>query len=262
MASTLAKQKRVLRKAMRATLANLTSEEIQAQSRQITRTLLALPEFQQSKSVSCYLNMPTGEVDTSAVVAAIFDAGKTLYVPKMLDKERGIMDFLQIFGEHDLRTLPAGQWGIREPDEVRAGARRPSALSESAEPLELIVMPGMAFDRSLSRLGYGRGFYDRFLAAYAQAGAGSGRGGRQRPRLGGFSRMAYLQCAARTTLTMVSFSTPGSSRACFCSAADPLAFSSVALALREQILEAGLVPVGETDWKVDVIIGPDGIVQS
>ncbi|EIW55007.1 5-formyltetrahydrofolate cyclo-ligase [Trametes versicolor FP-101664 SS1] len=216
MASTLAKQKGVLRKAMRATLANLTSEEIQAQSRQITRTLLALPEFQQSRSVSCYLSMPTGEVDTSAVVAAIFDAGKTLYVPKMLDKERGIMDFLQIFGEHDLHTLPAGQWGIREPDEVRDSARRPSG---HAEPLELIVMPGMAFDRSLSRLGYGRGFYDRFLAAYAQAGAGSGRGGRQRPRL-------------------------------------------VALALREQILEAGLVPVGETDWKVDVIIGPDGIVQS
>lgn len=60
---------------------------------------------------------------------AIPDIGKTLYVPKMLDKERGIMDFLQIFGEHDLRTLPAGQWGIREPDEVRDGARRLSGQS-------------------------------------------------------------------------------------------------------------------------------------
>ncbi|OJT08848.1 hypothetical protein TRAPUB_275 [Trametes pubescens] len=188
----------------------------------------------------------------------------------MLDKERGIMDFLQIFGEHDLRTLPAGQWGIREPDEVRNGVRRPSALalsptgqSGSAEPLELIVMPGMAFDRSLSRLGYGRGFYDRFLAAYAQAGSG-GSSGRQRPRLGGFFRMAYLQCGSDDAnlrcVPLRSFSSPGSSRSC--SAADPLAFPSVALALREQILEAGLVPVGETDWKVDVIIGPDGIVQS
>ncbi|KAL7277212.1 hypothetical protein ACG7TL_009062 [Trametes sanguinea] len=100
---------------------------------------------------------------------------KTLYVPKMLDKERGIMDFLQIFGEDDLRSLPSGQWGIREPDLETKGKRRPTALDGNAEPLDLIVMP-------------------------------------------------------------------------------------VALALREQILEAGQVPVGETDWRVDVIIGPDEIV--
>ncbi|KAI9065240.1 5-formyltetrahydrofolate cyclo-ligase [Trametes sanguinea] len=212
--SALTKQKSALRKAMRATLANLSSDEIQAQSRQITRTLLALPEFQQSKNVSCFLSMPAGEVDTSGVVSAVFDAGKTLYVPKMLDKEHGVMDFLQIFGEDDLRSLPSGQWGIREPELETKGRRRPTALDGNAEPLDLIVMPGMAFDRSLSRLGYGRGFYDRFLSAYEAALQGRQK---SRPRL-------------------------------------------VALALREQILEAGQVPVGETDWKVDVIVGPDGIV--
>ncbi|KAI0642804.1 5-formyltetrahydrofolate cyclo-ligase [Trametes meyenii] len=213
MATTLAKQKGALRKAMRVTLANLTSDEIQAQSRQITRTLLALPEFQEGKRISCFLNMPAGEVDTSAVVSAIFDAGKTLYVPKMVDKEQGIMDFFQLFGEEDLRTLPSGPWGIREPDKEFKGRQRPSALDGSTEPLDLIVMPGMAFDRSRSRLGYGKGFYDRFLSRYYMA-----RQQARGPRL-------------------------------------------VALALREQILEAGQVPVGETDWKVDIIIGPDGIVS-
>ncbi|KAI0828686.1 5-formyltetrahydrofolate cyclo-ligase [Trametes gibbosa] len=216
MAAALAKQKSALRKAMRTTLANLTSDEIQAQSRQITHTLLALPEFQQSSAVSCFLSMPAGEVDTAALVAAIFDAGKRLYVPKMLDKDRGIMDFFHISGADDLRTLPRGQWGIREPDLLLNGLPRQSALGADAEPLDLIVMPGMAFDRSLSRLGYGRGFYDRFLAS--QCGYAPGATPRPRPRL-------------------------------------------VALALREQILEAGMVPVGETDWKVDVIIGPDGIVE-
>ncbi|KAI8972845.1 5-formyltetrahydrofolate cyclo-ligase [Trametes punicea] len=215
MASALTKQKGALRKAMRATLANISTDEIQAQSRQITRTLLALPEFQQSTSVSCFLSMPSGEVDTSGVVSAIFAAGKKLYVPKMVDKDHGIMDVLQIFGEDDLRTLPSGQWGIREPDLEFKGKRRPSVLSGNAEPLDLILMPGMAFDRSLSRLGYGKGFYDRFLSSYNAALQGRQQA---RPRL-------------------------------------------VALALREQILEAGQVPVGETDWKVDVIIGPDGIVS-
>ena len=47
-----------------------------ALARQITNTLLALPEFQQSTNVSCFLSMPTGEVDTSAVVTAVLDAGK------------------------------------------------------------------------------------------------------------------------------------------------------------------------------------------
>lgn len=46
-----------------------------ALARQITNTLLALPEFQNSASVSCFLSMPTGEVDTSAVVAAVLGSG-------------------------------------------------------------------------------------------------------------------------------------------------------------------------------------------
>ncbi|KAI0754364.1 5-formyltetrahydrofolate cyclo-ligase [Daedaleopsis nitida] len=217
MATLLKSQKTALRKSMRGILANLSPDEIQAQSRQITNTLLALPEFQQSKNVSCFLSMPAAEVDTSAVVAAILHAGKNLYVPKTTDKERGVMDFFQIFGEDDLRALPRGLWGIREPEREYMGQPRPTGDGGSPEPLDLIVMPGVAFDRSLSRLGYGKGYYDRFLATYTGTGNGESEQG-LRPRL-------------------------------------------VALALREQILEAGQVPVGETDWKVDVIVGPDGIVS-
>ncbi|KAI0690076.1 5-formyltetrahydrofolate cyclo-ligase [Cerioporus squamosus] len=213
MATTLRSQKVALRKTMRGLLANLSTDEIQAQSHQITRTLLALPEFQQSKNISCFLSMPTGEVDTSAVVSAILASEP--HVPKTTDKDRGIMDFFRIFGEDDLRALPRGLWGIREPDAAYMGRQRPTALSGSSEPLDLIVMPGVAFDRSLSRLGYGKGYYDRFLASYSAMVQGRQQ---LRPRL-------------------------------------------VAVALREQILEAGQVPVGETDWKVDVIVGPDGIVS-
>ncbi|KAH9941802.1 5-formyltetrahydrofolate cyclo-ligase [Epithele typhae] len=197
MASVLQKQKGALRKAMRVMLASLSPEEIQAQSAQITTTLLALPEFRASRAVSCFLSMPPPacEVDTSAVVAAVLRTDKRLYVPKMTDTARGRMDVFRIFDEPDLAALPRGQWGIREPEAEYLGQARPA---------------GIAFDRSLSRLGYGKGYYDRFLAAYAQGGAG-------RPKL-------------------------------------------VALALREQILVEGQVPAGELDWRVDMIVGPDGIV--
>lgn len=48
-------------------------------ARAITSTLLALPEFQRSKNVSCFLSMPSAEVDTSAVVAAILSTGACPY---------------------------------------------------------------------------------------------------------------------------------------------------------------------------------------
>ncbi|KAI1782974.1 5-formyltetrahydrofolate cyclo-ligase [Ganoderma leucocontextum] len=214
--TTLRQQKAALRKSMRGLLTTLPSDEIQAQSRAITSTLLTLPEFQRSKNVSCFLSMPSAEVDTSAVVSAILSTGKNLFVPKMTDKAQGIMDFFQIFDEEDLRALPRGLWGIREPDEAHNGRQRPTVSNGSTEPLDLIVMPGLAFDRSLSRLGHGKGYYDRFLASYA---ATLRTRQQLRPRL-------------------------------------------VALALREQLLEAGQVPVGETDWRMDVIVGPEGVVPA
>ena len=85
---------------------------------------------------------------------------------------------------------------------------------------------GLAFDRSLSRLGHGKGFYDRFIRKYVSSG-------RQRPILGACPRR---DCRL------------------------PLTMGSVGLALREQLLESGKVPTEETDWKMDLVVTPDGIV--
>lgn len=79
--------------------------------------------------------MPSGEVDTGLLISSIFQAskpnsvnlhpemsvptgfaGKTLYVPRVDPARTGHMDFLRLHGESDLSALPAGLWGIREPD--------------------------------------------------------------------------------------------------------------------------------------------------
>lgn len=103
--------------------------------------------FQKSNNVSCYLSMPSGELDTSSLVteiiqsglyslftatlALILGKGKTLFVPKIKSKTEGSMDFLKVHGELDLSTFPAGLWGIKEPDYTWQGAQRQSGLSNS-----------------------------------------------------------------------------------------------------------------------------------
>ncbi|KAG8700137.1 hypothetical protein FRC09_006149 [Ceratobasidium sp. 395] len=89
--------------------------------------------------------------------------GKTLYVPRMNGR---VINMLRLYDVHDLDGLEAGKWGIREPDPLREGIERPEALQEGN--LDLTVMPGIAFDNSLARLGYGRGYYDRFINSYAE----------------------------------------------------------------------------------------------
>jgi len=192
-------------------LRTLTASEIQKQSEQVIRRLVDAPFFQRSDSVSCYLSMPSGELDTSSLVTEIIRSGKTLFVPKIDKSTEGKMDFLRVHGEADIASFPAGLWGIREPDYIWQETQRQSALDPSCHGLDLILLPAVAFDRSLSRLGHGKGYYDRFITRYAAAHGG------KRPLL-------------------------------------------VGLALREQILDAGKIPMGEYDWKVDAIVSPDGIL--
>ncbi|KAJ6487740.1 hypothetical protein C8R45DRAFT_994175 [Mycena sanguinolenta] len=164
-AAALKAEKKLLRKAMATKLRDLSSSHIQEQSRALTARVLSLPSFIKSNSVSCYLSMPTGEIDTSFLVREILRSGKTLFVPKIDATTQGRMELLQIYSEDDLTSLPSGVWGIKEPDRSLNGQLRASATDTG---LDLILVPGLAFDRSLSRLGHGKGYYDRFITTYTE----------------------------------------------------------------------------------------------
>ncbi|PCH35410.1 5-formyltetrahydrofolate cyclo-ligase [Wolfiporia cocos MD-104 SS10] len=208
-------QKSAVRAAVAAKLRLLPQSDIARQSQMAVGRVLAAPFFAQSTNVSCYLSMPAGELETAALVSEILRAGKTLFVPKIDPSARGKMDFLKVYGEDDLSSLSSGLWGIREPEYEWQGQPRLNALDEAAGQLDLILVPGVAFDRSLSRVGHGKGYYDRFISAYTRS-----------------------KCANAQRKPLL-----------------------VALALREQILEAGQVPTALHDWKMDVIVGPDGIIM-
>ncbi|KAF7763488.1 hypothetical protein Agabi119p4_8025 [Agaricus bisporus var. burnettii] len=156
-------QKRALRKAIGSKLSAIPTQSIQEQSYSIIQHLGSFPAFSRSKSLSCYLSMPSGEVDTSSLVSEILDSGRTLFVPKITNRS-GEMEFLKLYGKADLASLPNGVWGIKEPDSDWQGQPRAKALETSE--LDLILLPAVAFDRNFARLGHGKGYYDRFITKY------------------------------------------------------------------------------------------------
>ena len=131
----------------------------QAASRRIVDAVLARDAFRDARSVMAYASFGS-EIDTSVLCETVLRVGKTLLLPRV-DKTR---DAIRVYEVRDLaRDLDTNRWGIREP--------RPETCREVGPgELEFVFVPGVAFDTRGGRLGYGKAFYDRLLAASTQAG--------------------------------------------------------------------------------------------
>ncbi|KAL8997574.1 MAG: hypothetical protein Q9169_003192 [Polycauliona sp. 2 TL-2023] len=149
-------------------------------------TLLSLPEYQSAKRISVYLSMPKGELSTRSIVTAALQQGKEVYVPYIhkttppAEKESSasVMDLVSLHSQEDFEALQPDPWGIPTPGENSISDRRCClgqqrfALANDevsglqSGKLELVIMPGVAFDPHLNRLGHGKGYYDRFLSQY------------------------------------------------------------------------------------------------
>ena len=121
----------------------------------IAARLAQLPAYTTAKAVLGYCgSTQRGEIDTHPILKNLLESGKLLALPRV---EGGLADgkmvLLQIA---DLTRLAPNQWGILEPPAIA------DVIGLSA--LNLIIIPGAAFDRKGNRLGAGGGFYDRLLA--------------------------------------------------------------------------------------------------
>ena len=104
--------------------------------------------FLSAEVIFCYVSYGS-EMGTRLLIREILRQGKTLVVPKCVD-DKGHMIGVEIKSEDDLKS---GMYGILEPE----------GCEFEKEKIDLAIVPGIAFDKEGIRLGYGKGYYDRFL---------------------------------------------------------------------------------------------------
>lgn len=130
------------------------SEKVQMDARLTDRFFASRP-YRENDMLFCYVSTEI-EVDTREILRRAIADGKTVAVPRCVDGTRE-MDFYIL---QDMSALESGSFGVLEPNP--ALCRKVTDFSEG-----LCIIPALAFDKSGCRLGYGKGYYDRFLAKFS-----------------------------------------------------------------------------------------------
>lgn len=149
--------KQALRREVKRRVTALSAEERRRQSVVVSQKLFRHPKYVSCQRIAVFLSMDD-EVCTKEIIKDVFKLGKSCFIPRY-ESGSNHMDMLKLSSLQDMDTLPLTSWSIRQPAEDDQS--REDALS--AGGLDLILMPGLGFDRSGRRLGRGKGFYDTYL---------------------------------------------------------------------------------------------------
>lgn len=149
--SNLRKQKSDLRKQVLKQRQQINPKTWQEKSDRIYKKVRQLNEYQKAEVVHLYVSMnEKNEVATGQLIDDILNSGKQLVVP--------VTNFDEGTLTHSLLTnidiLKENDWGVKEPTTIN---------EFDISKLDIILIPMVAADRNRNRLGYGKGFYDRFL---------------------------------------------------------------------------------------------------
>jgi 5-formyltetrahydrofolate cyclo-ligase len=145
----LKRQKRALRREARARREGLSPGERERMSDEVAENVFALPAVADATTVMTFSSFGS-EVDTGPIIERLERDGRRVALPRV--EGRDIVAVAHRSGDPVRRT----SFGALEP---AGGEKVPP------EEIDVVIVPGLAFDRSGHRVGYGRGFYDRFLAA-------------------------------------------------------------------------------------------------
>lgn len=147
----LKRKKQELRKLCREQRRSLTDVQWKEQSDAIFRVITGSDEYQNAVAIHCYVSMNDRfEVNTHPLLNHALELEKRVIVPE-INSSSGTLTHSEL---RSLDSLVNNSWGVPEPE-----------ISRPADPAEcdLILVPLLAADRNGNRLGYGKGYYDKFL---------------------------------------------------------------------------------------------------
>ncbi|MCT4419102.1 5-formyltetrahydrofolate cyclo-ligase [Leuconostoc falkenbergense] len=138
------------RQLQKEALKTLSIHQKQTESNRLYQLLFETAAWQEAGTIAVTLSMPI-ELDTAPIIEAAWSANKKTVVPKIVNHQMIFVPF------DDGSSLQTGQLSIREPV---------TEVAVSANKIDMVIVPGLAFTRSGARLGFGAGYYDRFLVNY------------------------------------------------------------------------------------------------
>lgn len=156
MYTRMAFMKAMLREKMKHIRDSLPEGERIALNRAICKRLLETGEYLNALKLFAYISFGS-EADTTEIIEDALKNGKNVYAPRVEGKD---MSFYRIDG---FTGLIKGRYGIYEPDPANC---TPYVKDDSLKDSCLMLLPGLAFDLSGNRVGYGAGYYDRFLSGH------------------------------------------------------------------------------------------------
>lgn len=168
MAAAVVPTKKALRALIKTQVLGLSAQMRQREAQALARQITEHPVYTKASRIALFISMPD-EISTAPIFAHAFKTGKQCFVPRYTADS---MDMYRVSSMEDIESLPKTKWNVSQPEDIDA---RENAL-DSHLGLDLILMPGLAFDTNGERLGRGKGYYDTFLQRLAEGPSGDAAG--------------------------------------------------------------------------------------
>lgn len=154
MASTIDSEKKALRRRVREQLSALSRSELVRSDDALFEKFLSLPQVEKAQTIFAFWGIPSKEPDTARLIGELIRRGKAVGLPRMLPDHR-----MEVRRYDPDRPLVTVSFGISEPGEDCPLIAR--------EDIGLVLVPAVCYDRRGYRLGFGGGYYDRWLAGFS-----------------------------------------------------------------------------------------------